>query len=256
MSAKNLDNYSRWRNKTVAFRVSPEENEQINAAVRLSGLTKQDYITRRLLNRDVVVQGNPRVYKALRNELAAVLAELRRVKAGERMDEALLDTINLIAKIMEGMKEDTNTLDCTRKFNNFWRSSFVVRKISDLLCWENGLSVIKDPKRSRDSYGTWLGEKPPTVRKQLERFIDNALTGCKDFNSFLVALKSAGVEVKQGKHLAFKIPGGRRFVQCSSLSKDYSETAILERIAGKRSVVLEQKRTAPSLLIDIQAKMQ
>ena len=108
MSAKNLDNYSRWRNKTVAFRVSPEENEQINAAVRLSGLTKQDYITRRLLNRDVVVQGNPRVYKALRNELAAVLAELRRVKAGERMDEALLDTINLIAKIMEGMMEDTN----------------------------------------------------------------------------------------------------------------------------------------------------
>ena len=108
MSAKNLDNYSRWRNKTVAFRVSPEENEQINAAVRLSGLTKQDYITRRLLNRDVVVQGNPRVYKALRNELAAVLEELRRVKAGERMDEALLDTINLIAKIMEGMKEDTN----------------------------------------------------------------------------------------------------------------------------------------------------
>ena len=47
MSAKNLDNHNRWRNKTVAFRVSPEENEQIDAAVRLSGLTKQDYITKR-----------------------------------------------------------------------------------------------------------------------------------------------------------------------------------------------------------------
>ena len=54
MSAKNLDNHNRWRNKTVAFRVSPEENEQIDAAVRLSGLTKQDYITKRLLCRDVV----------------------------------------------------------------------------------------------------------------------------------------------------------------------------------------------------------
>ena len=64
MSAKNLDTHNRWRNKTVAFRVSPEENEQIDAAVRLSGLTKQDYITKRLLCRDVVVQGNPRVYKA------------------------------------------------------------------------------------------------------------------------------------------------------------------------------------------------
>ena len=47
MSAKNLDTHNRWRNKTVAFRVSPEENKQIDAAVRLSGLTKQDYITRR-----------------------------------------------------------------------------------------------------------------------------------------------------------------------------------------------------------------
>ena len=50
MSAKNLDTHNRWRNKTVAFRVSPEENKQIDAAVRLSGLTKQDYITRRLLD--------------------------------------------------------------------------------------------------------------------------------------------------------------------------------------------------------------
>ena len=62
----------------MAFRVSPEEDEQIEAAVRLSGLTKQDYITRRLLCREVVVQGNPKVYKALRDQLAAVLDELRR----------------------------------------------------------------------------------------------------------------------------------------------------------------------------------
>ena len=82
MSMKNRDNHNRWRNKTVAFRVSLEEDKQIETAVRLSGLTKQDYITRRLMCRDVVVQGNPRVYKALRNELAAVLDELRRIEAG------------------------------------------------------------------------------------------------------------------------------------------------------------------------------
>ena len=63
MSVKNLDRHNRWRNKTVAFRVSPDEDREIETAVRLSGLTKQDYITRRLLCRDVVVQGNPRVYK-------------------------------------------------------------------------------------------------------------------------------------------------------------------------------------------------
>lgn len=106
MSMKNLDRHNRWRNKTVAFRVSPEEDEQIETAVRLSGLTKQDYITRRLLCRDVVVQGNPRVYKALRNELAAVLAELRRIEAGSGVDDELMDTIEMIAAIMNGMRED------------------------------------------------------------------------------------------------------------------------------------------------------
>lgn len=106
MSAKNLDNHNRWRNKTVAFRVSPEEDREIETAVRLSGLTKQDYITRRLMCREVVVQGNPRVYKALRNEFAAVLAELQRIKAGGSVDDELLDTIKQIAAIMDGMRED------------------------------------------------------------------------------------------------------------------------------------------------------
>lgn len=106
MSAKNLDSHNRWRNKTVAFRVSPEEDVQIETAVRLTGLTKQDYIIRRLLNRDVVVQGNPRVYKALRDQLAAVLDELRRIEDGTNVSDELLNTINMIAAIMDGMKED------------------------------------------------------------------------------------------------------------------------------------------------------
>ena len=106
MSLKNMDNKNRWRRKTVGFRVSPEEDAQIETAVRLSGLTKQDYITRRLLCRDVVVQGNPRVYKALRDRFAAVLGELRRIEAGAGVDDELLDTIELIAAIMDGMKEE------------------------------------------------------------------------------------------------------------------------------------------------------
>ena len=106
MSAKNRDEHNRWRNKTVAFRVSPEEDEQIEIAVRLTGLTKQDYITRRLLCRDVVVQGNPRVYKALRDQLAAVLEQLQRIEAGAGVEDDLLDTIQMIALIMDGMKED------------------------------------------------------------------------------------------------------------------------------------------------------
>ena len=106
MSAKNLDKHNRWRNKTVAFRVSPEEDAQIETAVKLTGLTKQDYIIRRLLCRDVVVQGNPRVYKALRDQLAAVLDELRRIEAGAEMDQELLEVIQMIAVILDGMKEE------------------------------------------------------------------------------------------------------------------------------------------------------
>ena len=107
MSLKYRDEHNRWRNKTVAFRVSPEEDKQIETYVRLSGLTKQDYITRRLTHRDIVVQGNPRVFKALRNQLADVLSELQRIEAGGDVNDELLDLIEMIADILGGLKEES-----------------------------------------------------------------------------------------------------------------------------------------------------
>lgn len=108
MSLKNRDEHNRWRNKTVAFRVSPEEDKQIETYVRLSGLTKQDYITRRLTHRDIVMQGNPRVFKALRNQLADVLSELQRIEAGGEVNDELLDVIEMIADILGGLKGEDN----------------------------------------------------------------------------------------------------------------------------------------------------
>ena len=107
MSLKNRDEHNRWRNKTVAFRVSPEEDKQIETYVRLSGLTKQDYITRRLTHKDIVVQGNPRVFKALRNQLGDVLSELQRIEAGGDVNDELLDLIEMIADILGGLKEES-----------------------------------------------------------------------------------------------------------------------------------------------------
>ena len=107
MSLKNRDEHNRWRNKTVAFRVSSEEDAQIERYVQLSGLTKQDYITRRLTHKDVVVQGNPRVFKALRNQLAEVLSELQRIENGNAVNDELLDLIEMIADILGGMKEES-----------------------------------------------------------------------------------------------------------------------------------------------------
>ena len=107
MSAKNRDEHNRWRNITVGFRVSPEENELLNRAVALSGLPKQEYCYRRCMNRNVIVQGNPRVYKALKNELAAVLQELQRIKASSGVNDELLNIIELIADILGGLKEES-----------------------------------------------------------------------------------------------------------------------------------------------------
>ncbi|MCI5585515.1 MAG: mobilization protein [Lachnospiraceae bacterium] len=101
---RNLDCKGRWRSKTVAFRVSPEESRQIDECVRLSGLTKQDYITRRLLCREIVVQGNPRVYKALRNQMAEIYEELKRLEHCSEENEELLYTLELVAETLNGLK--------------------------------------------------------------------------------------------------------------------------------------------------------
>ena len=108
MSAKNRDDHGRFRNITVGFRVSSEENEQINIAVALSGLPKQEYCYRRCLNREIVVQGNPRVYKALRNQLAAVLDELKRIEGSGELRDELLQNIELITRTLYGMKEGSD----------------------------------------------------------------------------------------------------------------------------------------------------
>lgn len=103
---RKLDNRGRWRNKTVAFRVSEEEAKQIDECVRLSGLTKQDYIVRRLICRDIVVQGNPRVYKALKNQMAELYEELKQIDHMTEENEELLYTLQLVAETLNGLKED------------------------------------------------------------------------------------------------------------------------------------------------------
>ena len=109
MSAKNVDRHNRFRNITVGFRVSPEEQAELNRAVALSGLSKQEYCYRRCMERDVVVQGNPRVYKALKTRMADILTELQRIAGDGDVSDELLYTIELIAATLGGLKgEDDN----------------------------------------------------------------------------------------------------------------------------------------------------
>ncbi len=104
MSAKNVDKYNRFRSITVGFRVSPEEFEELNRAVALSGLPKQEYCYRKCMNRDIVVQGNPRVYKQLKINLEMVLSELKRIENGAKINAELLETIQLINTTLYGLK--------------------------------------------------------------------------------------------------------------------------------------------------------
>lgn len=106
MSHKSRDMHGRWRNITVAFRASEEENRLINEAVALSGLTKQEYIITKLQNRDVVVVGNPRVFKALKTKMNAIYEELNRIKEASEISDQLIETINLVASIYARMIED------------------------------------------------------------------------------------------------------------------------------------------------------
>lgn len=103
MSAKNKDGQGRWRSLTIAFRVSPEENEDLNMRVRLSGLTKQEYICRHCLERDVVVCGNPRVYKALKHEMEQLREELSRLVSAVQISEGQWSRLDMVSTIVDGL---------------------------------------------------------------------------------------------------------------------------------------------------------
>lgn len=100
---KRLDAKGRWRNRNVGFRVSEEEAKLLDNLVELSGLAKQDYILRRLLNREVVVQENPKVFKALKNQMTQIYDELKRLESVSDDNEELLIVVEMVATIMKGM---------------------------------------------------------------------------------------------------------------------------------------------------------
>ncbi len=108
MSAKNKDKKNRWRSKTVGFRMSPEEAGQLDTLARLSGLSKQDYIISKVLDKEVVINPNPRVYKALKNELQAVREQLARLTEINAEQDELLDLTQYVASIIEGVKGEVN----------------------------------------------------------------------------------------------------------------------------------------------------
>jgi hypothetical protein len=156
---------------------------------------------------------------------------------------------------------NSTTLDCQRKFKNFWGSAFALRRLSDLICLENGLSVIENPKPSKGrNYGDWLGGKELSWSEKLRHKIDEILPKCKTFDEFIEALKSDGCIVRDDKkYVSVMLPGQRRPIRLNKLGDDYNEAAIRERLAGKRIVKISGDsgtKIRVGLLVDIQAKIR
>lgn len=104
MSRKNVDYHNRLRSVVVGFRMSPEEAELLNSLVKVSGLSKQDYLINRALQRDVIVNGNPRVYIGLKKELIALYNEMHRLNNCSQITEEQLILLNQIMKILNEMR--------------------------------------------------------------------------------------------------------------------------------------------------------
>ena len=102
---KNIDKKGRWRNVIVSFRMSPEERNDLNVRVKLSGLTKQDYVIKRLLEREVIVIPSSRLYKAMREQMTEILSELKRIENGKSVDSDLLAVIETVAKTYNSLQE-------------------------------------------------------------------------------------------------------------------------------------------------------
>ena len=165
-------------------------------------------------------------------------------------------------------------LDCDRKFRNFLGSSFALRRLNDIICIENGYSVIEHPKKRGQRYNKWMEahhvSKPPSQRDALRAAIENALTKHpKDLQELLSLLQSEGWEIKNGKHIAVCGPGQERFKRLDSLGEGYTQDDLIQRIAAgfqgeeRKSPFQEKKYTIKqaalqkvNLLVDIQARLQ
>lgn len=166
-------------------------------------------------------------------------------------------------------------LEYDQKFRNFWGSSKALRQLNDVICLENGYSVIENPKEKESKkYNKWLEthetKKKITQRDNLKAVIDAALAqNPKDLPELLALLRKDGFEIKHGKHISVKGQGEQRFKRLDSLGDGYTQNDLTERLSennNSQNACPPQKRRPDSitrpddrkvnLLVDIQSRLQ
>ena len=153
---------------------------------------------------------------------------------------------------------NSTTLDCSRKFRNFWNSTKAVRRLSDTICMEHGLSVIENPARKGMTYDKWLGGSAKVSNREvLRKAIDEVLTKKpQNMDEFLSLLEEKGFTVKRGKHVTLKYKDFKKAVRLDSLGDGYTEEDIRAVLIGKRKHVQRQRSNRNTLLIDIDSKIR
>ena len=157
------------------------------------------------------------------------------------------------------------SLEYDRKFRNFWGSTKAVRRLSDTICIENGLSIVENPKPHGKSYNKWLGDQAKLSHRELLRVaIYNALSQSPaDFEELLKLLQEYGCEVsKRGKSYRLKLSGWEKAARMDSLGEGYGLEDLRAVLSGEKHIPRERKTVTQAeppkinLLVDIQAKLQ
>lgn len=139
---------------------------------------------------------------------------------------------------------NSTTIDCKRKFNNFYNSSAVLMKISDRLCRENNLSVIVSNNEKGKHYKEWQEDKKGESWKlKLKRNIDKCIENSGNFDEFKKAMQDLGYEIKEGKHIAFRANGQERFTRAKTLGDNYTRENISARIEKNRKLIKNKRQT-------------
>ena len=141
-----------------------------------------------------------------------------------------------------------------KKYISNRKSYGMIRRASDRLCQENGLSVVIPGKERGKQYAEWDAQQKGTSYKaKLKAAIDRLIPAAADLDDLLRSLEAEGYEVKRGKYISFRSPGQERFTRAKTLGKAYTEEAIAERIKGKMILKTPKpQRGGISLLIDIE----
>ncbi|GKH45624.1 MAG: relaxase/mobilization nuclease domain-containing protein [Eisenbergiella massiliensis] len=144
-------------------------------------------------------------------------------------------------------------------YKSYKRIYYDMREVSDRLCKENGLSVIPPSQNKGMGYKEYTEAKRGTSWKQkLKQTIDRLVITAKDYDDFLRLMQKAGYEIKTGKYISFRAEGQERFTRSKTISENYTEERIKERIAG-RTPRRSQRQTTPkgiSLIGDIQERIR